>query len=487
MFLFFIVHYFVSPRFKNVNINDLGFLFAQNMLVLTGVKIIMKNIFSNFFLLYIKFWAKIALTFTKAKIIGVAGSVGKTSTKMAIKVVFEDFGRVVVSEGNSETGVPLGLLGIKQETFSLFGWLATALKCPLRIFYLKKVDYLIVEMGTDDIVWPKNMEYLLSIVRPEYVIWLNTSPAHLQQFGANINERNYEKNLHLSRLSLANEDGKIITKNNFKLAIVNNDDAYIKNVLTGFDHEKINFYGLDKNNSSFLLDYSLEFPNTKFLISVFGEEYALEIKNHLLAKEYWQNFASVLLLAKSLKLNVPDAITALEDRWLLPKGRGGLIKAINNSWIIDGSYNASPDAFEAQLDLFKKVVEKNNFKPVLVVGDMRELGDVIAPQAHQQLAQRISQTNAVVYLVGSLMKTYVLPHLIEQKMTVKWFEDSYQLGKVLKQELLENSLVLFKGSQNTIFLETAVEMVLKNIEDKQLLCRQSKHWEKVRQKYFKMK
>lgn len=448
----------------------------------------MKKFVVSIFLNYIRFWAKIALLITSAKIIGVAGSVGKTSTKIALKCVFEGFGRVLITEGNSETGVPLGILGIKQEVYGLKGWLLSALKCPFNIFVLKNVDYLVVEMGTDDFVWPKNMEFLLSVVKPEYVIWLNTSPAHMQQFSANIKDESYERNLHLGRLALANEDGKIITKNIFKQAIINNDDWYIVNALEKYSREKIFTYGLETDNNAYLIDHKIEFPNTKYLINILDDNYSLEFKGQILAKEYWQNFAAVLLLAKHLKLNIFDSVNALEDKWRLPNGRGCLLKAINNSWLIDGSYNSSPDAFAAQFNLFTDVLKFNqNLKPVIVAGDMRELGDVIAPQAHINLAQKISQINAEVYLVGELMKVHVLPFLLEQNIKANWYKNSHELGLALKNNLPEDSFIFIKGSQNTIFLEETVAMVLKNIEDKKYLCRQSHHWEKVRQDYFKRK
>ena len=444
----------------------------------------MRKILASIYLEYIKLLAKIALCFFRGKIIGIAGSVGKTSTKNAVKCVLMPFGNVIVTEGNSETGVPLGILGIKQGDYGLSDWLLTAIKCPFKIFSLVKCDYLVVEMGTDDFVWPKNMEFLLSVVKPEYVVWLNTSPAHLEQFGADSKTKDYDDNLHQGRLSLANEDGKILTKNNFKVAIVNKDDSYVVDIINKNKlNEKVISFGSDIKNNSYLIDYKINFPNTYFKIKLNNKELDLNFSNQLLAKEYWQVFSSTLLLVDKMELDIDEAIGVLTRQWQMPNGRGRLLKAVNDSWMLDGSYNASPDAFLSQLNLLREASELTGLRPVVVVGDMRELGKVTA-EAHKLLAEQIIGVAKEVYAVGQNCFDYLLPSLRQEGIDAGWYKNSHELAIFLKNNLKSKALILVKGSQNTIFLEEVVEKLLADKSDVKMLCRQSAYWQGIRDGYF---
>lgn len=447
----------------------------------------MKNWLTIVFLLYLRFWSKIALFFYSGKTIGIAGSIGKTSTKQALAVALKPFGKVMVTEGNSETGVPLGILGIKQENFDLIAWLKTAIICPFKIFNLGRVDFLIVEMGTDDLLWPKNMDYLLSVVTPEYVIWLNTSSAHLEQFGRFVKNQSSSELIEKSRLSLATEDGKIITKNNFAFAVVNNQDTFINQVLNNhFDlHKKINFFGTE-SCKNYLLDYQLSFPDTSYKIVIDNQEYGLTFKNQVLAKEYGENFISVLMIVKQLNLDINQSIVNLQNNWNIPNGRGVLLPAINDSWVIDSSYNASPDAFTASLQLLDAIAKQQDMRPVVVIGDMRELGSA-SEVAHIQLANQTAQVSNDVYCVGELSSQYLVPRLKQLNVNSHVFANSYELGMYLANNLSKNSLILVKGSQNTIFLEEAVKQLLVDKNDVKRLCRQSNYWLQVKSELLKVK
>lgn len=146
------------------------------------VSVLLRGFAIWFILNYLKFWAKLALFFHKPYIIGIAGSAGKSSARNALLAVLKDYKRVKAVTGNSETGVPLGLLGIDLKGYSPSDWKEALLKAPRGLNTLKNIDYLIVEMGIDDPNPPKNMEYLLSIVKPDLAISLNVAGPHLQQF-----------------------------------------------------------------------------------------------------------------------------------------------------------------------------------------------------------------------------------------------------------------------------------------------------------------
>lgn len=112
---------------------------------------------------------------------------------------------------------------------------------------------------------------------------------------------------------------------------------------------------------------------------------------------------------------------------------------------------------------------------------MRELGD-FAEEGHKTVATTAYKLADKVITVGSLTKKYFPPN----PKLVNQFDNSRQAGIFLQTYLQPGDLVLFKGSQNTIFLETAVEMCLENKEDSPKLCRRGEFWDKKRSDLLKV-
>ena len=83
----------------------------------------MKQFVEQCILWYLRVWARIALRCTSATIIGIAGSAGKSSCKYALKAALHGYGNVLALDGNSETGIPLSILGIAPRGFSAMHWL----------------------------------------------------------------------------------------------------------------------------------------------------------------------------------------------------------------------------------------------------------------------------------------------------------------------------------------------------------------------------
>ena len=111
---------------------------------------------------------------------------------------------------------------------------------------------------------------------------------------------------------------------------------------------------------------------------------------------------------------------------------------------------------------------------------MRELGEETGHE-HQQVAGELIKYVHTLYLVGPQVKKYVIPYLEKHKdqsvvQKVKWFETSAEAGRYMKEHLSSHSLVLVKGSQNTIYLEEAIKHILLKESDVQKLCRQEPHW-----------
>lgn len=458
----------------------------------------MKKILQSVFLSYIRILAKLQLSKIKPTIIGVTGSEGKSSTTDAIKLVLETKYKVKkTGKANSETGIPLDILGIEVKTYSIINWIKLALMAFWKFLTnWEKYDIYIVEMGIDSPFEPKNMSYLLKIIRPDIGILTSISAVHAENYIPLIKEPNLsdQKKVDLLKIEIAREKGKLIATTLKKggNAIVNIDNKYIKNFI---ENEKLDVFQVSNTeleNPELLrileINNSAGGFNVKYLCE--GIKYELIVSNALLGEEYAYTFGYAIQAGLLLGVDTETSIKALEA-YQAPEGRFRLLEGINNSRIIDSTYNSSPLTLEKALILFNKLDSKS--RKLVVLGDMRELGDIEKAE-HERLAIIAARFNFDEYfLVGKNMTTYFAAQLKQERIQankIHTFSNSLELGKKLKTSIQNNDSILAKGSQNTIFLEEAIKQILPGTtlhpsQPSDLLCRQSKWWLKTKLNYFK--
>ena len=389
----------------------------------------MKQTLGRIFLKYLRFFARIQIAKNKLtnphlKIVGITGSAGKSSTLLAAEAALTDQFKVKSNYGaNSESGIPLNILGFSTPDFSLLSWLKIALLTPFKIlFYWPKIDVYLLEMGIDSQKAPKNMAYLLSIVQPDIGIFLNVSPVHLENFP--------------SLESIAQE--KALLVNQAKLAIINPKDPLVKK--------------FTKNPHKILI-----------------KPRKITLKDYYLPPIYSISIGAAYELANSLGMDKTQILDNLSKNFRLPASRASLIKGINDSLIIDSSYNSSPLATNELL----KFLATFPSPKIAVLGDMRELGQA-SPESHQQLYKSALKSADLIISVGPETSRHFGPKA--QKFLYWW-----QAADYLQNRLPPHSTILVKGSQNTIFLEELVKALIPPVQlnyylSNHLICRQETHW-----------
>jgi UDP-N-acetylmuramoyl-tripeptide--D-alanyl-D-alanine ligase len=396
-----------------------------------------KRIFSLTFLKYLRFWSKIQVSKVKfiqqirgkkLTIVGITGSAGKTSCLLACQAALGYKFKIKTNiDGNSESGIPLSILNLKITDYSAKNWLKILFLAPLSLLTnWQSYEIFLVEMGIDSQYPPKNMDYLLSIIKPNIGIFLNVSPVHLENFN--------------SLDQIAFDKAKMI--NVSPLGIVNLNDPLVK-----------------------------KYSHPQKLIAITKTK--INIPEFALPQAFQTTFNAALSLAKLIGLSESEAITNLQKDFHLPESRSSILKGIKDSTIIDSSYNSSPLACQEMLVLLKNYPQPR----IAVLGDMRELGSA-TNVAHRQIYQSALKSADTIISVGPETNKYFGPKT--NKFLYWW-----QATDFLKNTLSLKSTILAKGSQNDIFLEELVKSLLQNSSDINKLCRQSPYWLKLKEKFRK--
>jgi len=449
----------------------------------------------NIVLYYLRFFAKLSLLINRPKIIGITGSVGKSSARNVIYAILKDhFSAKMIKEGNSETGIPLGILGLDPGNYQLMNWIKIMILSPFKIFYLNDTKILIVEMGVDSPFPPKNMDYLLTIVKPDISVVLNVYPVHSEQFDVMItNKVSVDQRVELITRKIAEEKAKIITKAKPEVGIYNSDSLYIKDQISNTclpagkvkatsQSSKLLSFGKDKENDVYYGNYDVDLNKSSFelIFPCFrSKKVNIELRGYFLPKKYQEIFSAGFLVGLTLGLGIEEMKKSLANNFFLPAGRSSIFQGIHDSIIIDSSYNASRSAILTFIETASYLAKKEKRPFVILMGDMRELGEETENE-HKIVTEAIKKNADYFFCVGKLTKKYVLPEI----KNGRWFENSVELGKYLKTHLPYHSVVLVKGSQNTIFLEETIKFILKNKEDEKKLCRQNDFWLSQKNKFF---
>jgi len=455
----------------------------------------MKQKLGLVFLHYIRLLAKLQLAklnlFRKVlgkkgiKIVGITGSAGKTSTMLAVVAALEPSFRVKYSKkANSESGIPLNILGLRMKDFSLRDWFRVAGLSLVKLLTNWGVyDVYVVEMGIDEPEAPKNMEYLLRIVRPDVGVFISVTPVHAMQFEKALPESAPEVGKKTSEVLglIADEKAKLISalpENGY--AVLNFDDPLVK------ERKKLTLaevigVGRDVDSRIRLTDYQVNLKGTEFKYQADGRKIKLRTKGFVLPLAYGINFGLALGVVQALDGDLNDAVQGISENLVLPSGRSSLIEGIKGTFIIDSSYNASPAAMETMLDLLARLGKKTKSKKIAVLGDMRELGGQSKVE-HERLAEKAVDAAGEIVTVGPLMKKYFQPKLATisdvRRIKLTSFDSAREAAEYLKENITGKELILVKGSQNTIFLEIVVEALMADpSRADDLLCRRGEYWE----------
>jgi UDP-N-acetylmuramoyl-tripeptide--D-alanyl-D-alanine ligase len=419
----------------------------------------MKNRLKKIVLNFLTALARIRLRRLRPFLIGVTGSIGKTSTKEAIYAVLKSKFRIFRSDKsyNTEFGLPLAILEQKSGFSSPLKWAKTLGGAFFKAFFGGgHMQMIILEMGADK---PGDMSELLKLARPQVGVITNIKPVHLEegQF-KDLDDIFQEKSRLVSTLQ---EKG---------IAVLNADDPYLIGLKNTLSCRKI-FYG--KSDAADLKLLRLESYPEGIKFTVAYKDQVAEGQLAILGD--FQIYVALAAIAVALTqgFELEEAVTALKD-YKLPPGRMNPIEGINDSLIIDSSYNASPESVKEGLDILKTFEGRR----IAVLGNMNELG-TITEAKHREIGAYALGRADLLLLVGDNAKLIGAEALKSRfsKEAIFYFDDAVAAGNHLIKMIKNGDTILVKGSQNKVRLEKLVKMAMKDpARAKELLVRQDEAW-----------
>ena len=407
--------------------------------------------------------AKKLIELHKPIIIGVTGSVGKTSTRNAIAAILSERFDVAknIKNYNNEFGLPLTILGKLSPKKSVIGWLSLLLSTPKSL-----PQVFVLEYGVDH---PSDMKYLCDIVSPSVAVMTAVSPVHAENFASV--EALLEEKAQL--LSCVPENG---------LCILNADDSRVIGA-SAHASSSIVTYGFsaqaDIRAEEYQLqtcdDFSFE-PGEQFSqINVHvhtkdNDDLNVELKN-MLGKTSVSAVLAGIAVAKHLGMTNEEILSATKLIKNEP-GRMNPIAGIKGSLIIDSSYNAAPASMAAALEVLKEFDVAEGSRRIAVLGTMAELGKYSVDE-HRQVGMRVSEVADMLITVGEPMID-ARHGAIEAGMPedhMEHFSDAVEAGRWLDRNVKKGDVVLVKGSRSVGMERTVKDIMAEPLHADTLLCR----------------
>lgn len=395
----------------------------------------------------------------KFKVVAVAGSVGKTSTKAAIARLLGETRRVRWQEGNynDPVTVPLIFFGHSEpHIFNIPAWLSILVKNELAMRRPFPYDVVVAELGTDT---PGTVPQF-AFIDPDIAVVTAVAMEHAAFFGG-IDD-------------IAKEELAVF---DFARTIFVNIDDVDEKYVAG---RKYHSYGLTKRAA-----YWANERETRGYVSQAitfhlpgGRSFRAEVP--MLGEQGAKVALAAVAVGHELGLSDADIKKGLAA--VRPfAGRMQLLRGIKNSILIDDTYNSNPKSAIAALDVLQSGDAPQR---IAILGSMNELG-AYSKEAHEQVGTHCDPRKLdAVITIGLDAKQFLAPVARTRGCEVHSFSGPYEAGKFVRSILQEGAVVLAKGSQNGVFAEEALKFLLADRKDVKKLVRQSPYWMRIKQKQF---
>ncbi len=349
---------------------------------------------------------------SKVKVVGVTGSVGKTSTKDMIYSV----------------------VSTKYKTLKTLGNFNNHLGLPLTILRYQDEDVMILEMGMNHL---GEISYLTNIAKPDIAVITNVGTAHIGELGS-------RENILKAKMEIVeglNDEGMLI---------VNGDNDMLSQV----SYHNMKKVGIECVSDLNIKDVQLNETNSTFTLTYFDKDYEVFVPTS--GAHFVLNALIAIEVGLLLDISITDCIEGIQS-FKLTKNRNDVIHIDNNITIIDGTYNANLDSMKSGID----VLSQYESRKIAVLADMLELGEY-EERLHREVGKYLIEKKIdMLVCVGNATK-YIYDET-KDSMISYHFDSNQEVEEFLLKALKENDIVLMKGS-NSMKLKEVVDYIKENVK-----------------------
>lgn len=346
-------------------------------------------------------------------VVGVTGSVGKTTTKEMISCVMSEKYNTLKTEGNfnNDIGVPRMIFRLDDEYTAA-----------------------VLEMGMSNL---REIAALTKAVQPTCGVISNIGVSHIENLGS-------RENILKAKLEILEgmEKGSTL--------FINGDDDMLSTFKT--DDYKLVSYGVNSKNLDFKAENIVAYgEKTEFIVRGNGVEEKIILPTVGIHNVY--NAVCAFAVGLHHGIDAKKCAEALKN--YVPSGMRQKIVRKNNIVFIEDCYNASPDSQKASINALKSIEGKRH---IAVVGDMLELGSY-SKTAHTLVGEYAG--NANIDIVFTYGKESVYTAESAEKSGVKEvysFNDKELMAKKILSVLRDGDVISFKASRG-MRLEDVIKMI----------------------------
>ena len=346
-------------------------------------------------------------------VVGITGSVGKTSTKDIIASVMAKKFNVLKTLGNynNQIGMPLTVLGLKEH------------------------NAMVIEMGMNQ---KGEISNLTKIAKPTVAVITNVGTAHIGNLGS-------RENILKAKLEILDglqENGTVV---------INNDNDMLHQWYKSKGSKKFNVVTFGIENESDIMPYNIVLSEngSTYKIDIEGKTYNVNVS--VGGTHFVLNSLCAIAIGRIFNINMKDILEGTAN-FELTKRRMQVEKNKKGITVINDCYNANYDSMKAAIEYLGKI---NAGKKIAVLGDMLELGE-FSKMLHEKVGEEVAKNNIdVLITVGELSKNIASKAEVKglNKENVFVCGENSEAVKIINDIAKQGDAILLKASNGLNFQE----------------------------------
>ena len=346
------------------------------------------------------------------KLVGITGSVGKTTTKEFVSLVMSKKFRTLKTQKNfnNEIGLPMTLFNLTSE-----------------------YEAAVIEMGMSNL---GEISRLSLTSKPNLCVITNIGFSHIENLGS-------QENILKAKMEIldgADENAPLI---------LSKDDKFLRSVEVRAERKKIFYSVTDSSANVYASDIETKNDKIEFNINSDGKTYKAVI--NCLGEHNVKNALAAFCVGREYNISPDDIIEAIGE--FVPDGIRQKTSEVNGIKIIADCYNSSPDSAKSAIHTLSQIDTKG--KKIAVLGDMLELGKM-SKELHKSVGEAVCDENIDLLLCFGGMSEYYVKGALKKgfdKNNAKIFASKEDVAEYLKATMKKGDAVLFKASRGMKFEE----------------------------------